>query len=231
MATATPSNAATIPRPTPDRRALAAIGRSVRDRLARDPSVYRVPVERAEIFAVADFLDSRECAHLIALTDAVARPSELTRDIEEAYRTSYSGDVDRADPVLRAVERRFYDLLGIDQSWGETIQGQRYHAGQQFKEHCDWFDTLADYWPEVATVGGQRSWTGMVYLNDVEDGGTTEFTRIGVTIPPQTGALLLWNNNLADGTVNWDTMHAALPVVRGAKYVITKWFRSRRWGA
>jgi len=221
----------TAPRSTPDRKALARVGESVRARLAADPSVYRVPVDRAEIFAVGDFLDSRECAQLMRLTEAAARPSELTRDVEGDYRTSFSGDVDREDAVVRAVERRLYDLLGIDQTWGETIQGQRYHPSQQFKEHCDWFDTNAAYWPSVAAAGGQRSWTGMVYLNAVEEGGVTEFTRIGVTIPPQAGALLLWNNNRPDGTVNWDTMHAALPVTRGEKYVITKWFRSRRWGA
>jgi prolyl 4-hydroxylase len=217
-------------RPTPDRKALAAVGASVRARLARDPSVYRVPVDSAEIFAIADFVDPRECAHLMGLIDQVARPSELTRDIEEEYRTSYSGDVDRADPVVRAIERRLYDLIGIDASWGETIQGQRYRPGQQFKEHCDWFDTTAAYWKDEQALGGQRSWTGMVYLNDVAEGGITEFVRIGVTIPPQAGALLLWNNNLPDGTVNWNTMHAALPVERGEKYVITKWFRARRWG-
>lgn len=226
-----PASSRNLPvRQTPDRKALARIGESVRARLARDPSVYRVPVDRAEIFAVGDFLDARECARLIEMIDDVARPSDLTRDIEGDYRTSYSGDVDRADPVVRAVERRFYDLLGIDDSWGETIQGQRYHRGQQFKEHCDWFDTDQSYWARESATGGQRSWTGMVYLNTVEEGGVTEFTRLGVTIPPQAGALLLWNNNLPDGTVNWDTMHAALPVVHGVKYVITKWFRSRRWG-
>lgn len=218
-------------RPAPDRKALARIGEQVRERLARDPSVYRVPVDRAEIFAVGDILDAQECAHLIRLIDDVARPSELTRDTEEGYRTSYSGDVDHSDPVVLAVERRLYDLVGIDASWGETIQGQRYHPGQQFKEHCDWFDTNAHYWKHESATGGQRSWTAMVYLNDVEEGGVTDFTRIGVTIPPQAGALLLWNNNLPNGRENWDTMHAALPVVRGSKYVITKWFRSRRWGA
>jgi prolyl 4-hydroxylase len=217
------------PRPTPDRKALVAVGNSVRARLANDPSAYRVPVDQAEIYAFADFLDRQECAHLMQRIDEVARPSELTRDLDR-YRTSYSGDVDRDDPVVRTVERRLYDLLGIDATWGETIQGQRYHPGQEFKEHCDWFDTTQSYWKAEAAIGGQRSWTGMVYLNDVDEGGITAFTRLGVTIPPQAGALLLWNNNLPDGTVNWDTLHAALPVERGAKYVITKWFRARRWG-
>lgn len=211
------------------RSALADVGERVRLRLANDPSAYRVPIERAEIFAIGDFLDARECAHLVSLIDAVARPSDLVHDGSfENYRTSYSGDIDQADPVVRAIERRLYDLLGIDLAWGETIQGQRYHPGQEFKEHCDWFDANQRYWREEDRRGGQRSWTAMAYLNDVEEGGTTAFTRLGVTIPPQKGALLVWNNNLPDGTVNWDTMHAGLPVERGVKYVITKWFRARR---
>lgn len=220
------------PAPNHDRKPLAAIGESVRRRLANDPGVYRVPVEAAEIFAVADFLDPGECAHVIGMIDKVARPSDLHSDDPSYrnYRTSYSGDVDRNDAVIRAVERRLSDLMGIDLSWGETVQGQRYHPGQEFREHCDWFDVIQPYWQEEYRRGGQRSWTAMVYLNTVEDGGVTEFTRLGVTIPPQQGALLVWNNNLPDGTPNWDTMHAALPVVRGAKYVITKWFRGRRWG-
>jgi prolyl 4-hydroxylase len=219
-----------MPSPT-DRKALVSVGERVRARLASDPSAYRVPVDRAEIFAIGDFIDARECAHLIGRIDEVAAPSELVHDgSHENYRTSYSGNVDQSDPVVRAIERRLYDLLGIDMAWGETIQGQRYYPGQEFKEHCDWFDTGQRYWREQLALGGQRSWTAMAYLNDVEEGGTTEFTRMGVTIPPQKGALLVWNNNLPDGSVNWDTMHAALPVVRGVKYVITKWFRARRLG-
>jgi len=217
--------------PAPDRRALAKLGEQVRSRLAADPSAYRVPVENAEIYAVGEFLDLRECAHVIDLIDAVARPSELVRvEGYDKYRTSYSGDVDQADPVVRAIERRLSDLIGIDLSWGETVQGQRYQPGQEFREHCDWFDTAAPYWQDELARGGQRSWTAMVYLNDVEQGGTTEFPRLHTSIPPQAGALLLWNNNREDGRPNYDTLHAATPVVRGVKYVITKWFRSRPWG-
>ena len=34
---------------------------------------------------------------------------------------------------------------------------------------------------------------------------------------------------MPDGQPNNYTQHAALPVVRGVKYVITKWFRTRPW--
>ena len=70
----------------------------------------------------------------------------------------------------------------------------------------------------------------MIYLNDVEDGGTTDFPRIGVAIPPQRGALIVWNNCLPDGSLNQDTLHAGTPVITGTKYIITKWYRTRKWG-
>lgn len=217
--------------PFPDKKALATLGEKVRERLSRDASVYRLPVEDAEIFAVGDFLDADECESLMRLIDEVARPSTLYAGTEiEAYRTSYSGDVPRDDPQIRIVERRLSDLLGIDLAWSETVQGQRYTPGQEYREHCDWFDIGAAYWKDERLRGGQRSWTAMAYLNDVEEGGETEFIKLGFAIPPQKGSLVFWNNANPDGTTNPDTLHAAKPVVRGTKYVITKWFRTRRWG-
>ena len=112
---------------------------------------------------------------------------------------------------------------------GETIQGQRYLPGQQFKPHNDWFYTSEKYWQLERKRGGQRSWTAMAFLNEVEEGGETHFTEVGVKIEPKPGVLLVWNNANPDGTPNEDTMHAGTPVVKGAKYVFTKWYRTRKW--
>lgn len=217
--------------PLADQAALARLGQTVRTRIADDPTAYRLPTDRIEIWAFADFLSPGECDRMIALIDIVAKPSTVfNAAYDSKYRTSYSGDVERTDPFVRMVERRIDDLLGMEPEWGETVQGQRYLPGQEFRAHCDWFWTLGDYWPAEAKRGGQRGWTAMAYLNTVEEGGTTDFTRIGLSVTPQRGALLVWNNATPDGAPNWDTMHAAQPVVRGAKYVITKWYRTRKWG-
>ncbi|MES2493320.1 MAG: 2OG-Fe(II) oxygenase [Pseudomonadota bacterium] len=217
--------------PLADQAALIWLGDAVRGRIGADPTAYRIPTEKAEMWAFADFLSPAECDRMMALVDLGAKPSSVfNAAYDSAYRTSYSGDVDRADPLVRMIERRLDDLLGIEPAWGETIQGQRYLPGQEFREHCDWFWTLGDYWPDEAGRGGQRGWTAMVYLNAVEAGGATDFVRLGISITPQPGALLVWNNATPGGAPNWDTMHAALPVVQGVKYVITKWYRTRKWG-
>ena len=64
----------------------------------------------------------------------------------------------------------------------------------------------------------------------MEEGGATEFPQLGIAFPPQQGTLLLWNNALPGGAPNSHVIHAGTPVVRGTKYIITKWFRTRPWG-
>lgn len=214
----------------PDRAALRALGERVRGRVAANSAVYRIDTDKAEIFAVGDFLTAEECARLCAMTDAVAEPSKLyDQGHAEAFRTSFSGDFDPFDPFVRGISRRIDDLLGIDPAWGETIQGQRYLPGQQFKPHNDWFYPDQPYWQGEVRRGGQRSWTAMAFLNEVEAGGETDFTHVGLRITPKPGALLFWNNARPDGIPNEDTMHAGTPVERGVKYVITKWYRTRNW--
>jgi prolyl 4-hydroxylase len=137
--------------------------------------------------------------------------------------------ISTADGFIRSLDARLCAPLGVDPRWGETVQGQRYAPGQEFQAHYDWFDTGAAYWPDEVRRGGQRSWTAMAYLNDVAQGGATLFPRIGISVQPRAGALLIWNNALPDGTPNADVEHAALPVERGIKYVITKWLRTRPW--
>ena len=214
----------------PDQAALRRIGKSVRERLEADPGVYRIETVLADMYAVGDFLSPAECARLCMMIDEVARPSSLHEvGYESGFRTSYSGDLDPHDSFVMSISRRIDDLLGLPSEVGEAVQGQRYLPGQQFKAHNDWFYVTEKYWELERKRGGQRSWTAMAYLNEVEEGGGTHFTEVGINIEPKTGVLLVWNNALPDGSPNENTKHAGTPVVKGTKYVITKWYRTRKW--
>lgn len=219
-----------VPAPVPDSQALARLGAKVRARLAANAEIYRVPAEGIELFALGGFLADEECGELCAMIDAIAQPSGLHElDYASGYRTSYSGDLDPHGPLVAGISRRIDALLGIDPTFGEPVQGQRYLPGQQFKPHNDWFYTSEGYWPQEEARGGQRSWTAMAYLNDVEAGGATAFVAAGIQIEPKRGGLVVWNNALPDGRPNEGTLHAGMPVERGSKYIITKWYRSRAW--
>ena len=125
------------------------------------------------------------------------------------------------------MDERFAALLGVDSGLSEPIQGQRYDPGEYFKEHTDWFSPGTKEFTTHTTSGGQRTWTLMVYLNAVERGGETCFKRLGRCFTPVPGLALAWNNLQADGMPNPFTLHEAMPVEAGHKWVITKWFRER----
>lgn len=213
-----------------NRRELAAMVSAVIDRLHADPDVQVLHDDKLLLFGVADFFSKEECERVMEMIDRTARPSPVFNvDYGKGARTSYSGDLNADDPFVRSLHRRMDDLLGVEERWGETMQGQRYAVGQEFKAHHDWFDTRQPYFKGEVAMGGQRAWTLMVYLNDVEAGGATEFPKVQIAIPPQQGTLVIWANADTNGKVNMDTLHAGTPVVAGTKYVVTRWYRARPW--
>ncbi|MEP6091846.1 MAG: 2OG-Fe(II) oxygenase [Erythrobacter sp.] len=214
----------------PDQDALRRMGTKVRERLAANPQAYQIESDKAELFAIGDFLTPAECQRLCLMVDDTARPSSLHEvAYDSGFRTSYSGDLNPHDSFVKEISQRIDDVLGVNSIVGEPIQGQRYALGQEFKPHNDWFYTSEKYWLGERKRGGQRSWTAMVFLNDVEQGGETHFTDIGIKVEPKTGVLLIWNNALPDGSPNEGTIHAGTPVLKGTKYIITKWYRTRAW--
>jgi prolyl 4-hydroxylase len=208
----------------------AEIGQSVAARLDADPRMTRLPSETIQAYRCLDFLDDAACDHLIALIERQRRPSTLLSDKGHgANRTSESCDMDRNAPAIRAIDERIAGALGLDPAHGETMQGQRYAPGQHFRTHHDYFHEGESYWPRMQASGGQRTWTAMIYLNDVEEGGATWFPQGGVRAAPRRGMLLTWNNMEADGRPNTRTLHEGMPVVEGVKYIVTKWFREHPW--
>ncbi len=164
----------------------------------------------------------------MARIDAERRPSTIADDIgDAAFRTSETCDLDGADAVVARVDEAICGLLGLPSGLGEPIQGQRYAPGQEFKPHTDTFEPLGPDYHEHCAARGNRSWTAMVYLNQPEDGGATRFKAIGKIVQPETGKLLAWNNLLPGGAPNPATLHQGMKVRKGAKYILTKWFRER----
>ena len=64
----------------------------------------------------------------------------------------------------------------------------------------------------------------MTYLNNVEEGGETHFPELGETIVPKLGRAVIWYNLDKNGDLDRDTLHQGKPIIKGEKYIITKWF-------
>lgn len=214
-----------------DPKKIAKIGRKVTEHLNSNPAVQWLESPHAQLYVCQNFLSDKDCDFLIDKINGNARPSTLYEGTEqEGYRTSSSCDVDPYDPEIQRINAAIADLLGIPLDHSEIIQGQRYEVGQEFKQHHDYFFVEQPYWMDEARNGGQRTWTAMAYLNIPEEGGATAFPTLDYAVEPRRGMLLIWNNMLPDGKPNINTLHAGTPVVKGTKYIITKWFRVNPWG-
>ena len=226
-----------VAQPPPDACAagpLAQVGDGLWQRLAQapltrpdiSPRSWRLDTPLAQVYEIPELLSREECAAVMGAIDQSLMPSTVTRGPSD-YRTSRTCHLGSSAPELaRELDRRFAALIGVDPAFSEPIQGQRYDPGQYFKAHTDWFAPGTAEYADHTNPGGQRTWTLMVYLNAVEHGGQTVFGRIGRAFTPIPGLAVAWNNLLPDGSPNPHTLHEALPVLAGRKYVITKWFRA-----
>lgn len=180
------------------------------------------------VFVVEEFLSDEMCAHFIAEIDRTASPSTVVGHAASHYReggrTSSSAHFYSGDAAIKKVEARMAELACVPMACGESLQGQRYDAGQEFREHFDWFGGSG-----ASHIGdlGNRSHTVIVYLNDGFEGGQTEFPRLGLSIQPKRGMAVVWENLDASGEGRMDMLHSGKPVLSGKKYILTQWFRQK----
>jgi prolyl 4-hydroxylase len=209
------------------------MGRLTRRSQIHVPNATRVPSEHIELYTLPDLLDEDECRYLIELMQRDLHPSGVMSEgpPDPTVRTSRTCNLrGLRDPLATEVELRICRLLGIDVSYAESLQGHLYQIGQEFKPHMDAVDHGASHFASFTQMQGQRTWTVMAFLNDVERGGGTRFPRLGQTFEPRRGMALIWNNLDARGAPNPYTLHQGLPVEAGYKAVLTLWFRGAGQG-
>jgi len=78
----------------------------------------------------------------------------------------------------------------------------------------DHFARLHSERTSLSTLHRLFAW--MTYLNDVDDGGKTNFSHYGISIKPQTGKTLIW-------PAEWTHAHTGEILNSGKKYIITGW--------
>ncbi len=65
-----------------------------------------------------------------------------------------------------------------------------------------------------------RAFVYSIYLNDVEEGGETEFLNFSKRIKPKTGRIVIW-------PAAFPYLHRGNPPLSGKKYILTSWMMLR----
>jgi prolyl 4-hydroxylase len=188
-----------------------------------------------EIYELENFLTVDECKIIIDLInnsdlkESSTISAAATNDYAiNEYRTSKTCHFADKYPLINAIESRICKAIGINNRNAEYIQGQKYCTGQQFKLHTDYFDPSV--LKQNKSINGQRTWTFMIYLNDMDDdesGGYTSFPYAYIATQPKAGTAIIWNNLDVTGKENIYSSHCGMPILKGEKYVLTQWFKDR----
>ena len=185
-------------------------------------------LNRPALRVLDGLLTDAECDELIAL----ARPRmerALTVDADgkqqvDHRRTSVGMFFKLGElPLVAQLEQRIAALFDIPVSHGEGLQILHYLPGQEYQPHFDWFDPAQPGYATITGRGGQRIASVVMYLNTPEAGGGTAFPEAGLTVTALRGSAVYFAYEGGDAS----SLHAGLPVLRGEKWIATKWLRER----
>jgi prolyl 4-hydroxylase len=180
---------------------------------------------------IKGFLNKKQCQALIEMIEADNVRSSVVvggtdrSEISET-RTSSTSNLANNNLVVKSIHQQIADNLGLNIKKGEDLQGQKYEAGQFFKQHNDYF--TGDAYDKHCLYSGNRTFTFMIYLNEDFEGGGTYFPKLEKTIKPELGKAVVWENTI-DGEPQPQTMHEGTTITKGVKYIITSWWRENEW--
>jgi prolyl 4-hydroxylase len=178
-------------------------------------------------------LSPQECDELVALARLRLRPSTSVdpasgADVAGMGRSS-EGMFFRPQegPLVQRIDRRLAKLMGLPVECAEGLQVLRYASGGQSAPHFDFLLPTNAANRASLERSGQRVSTLVMYLNDPEQGGETVFPEAGIAVAPRKGSALYFEYCNSAGQLDPLSLHAALPVLAGEKWVATRWMRQR----
>jgi len=173
-----------------------------------------------------NFISEDKCTDLISYAKSRMQRAEVLDKTNNSStissdRTSSVAYFQRGEtPLIASIEKMIAIMTNTTIEQGEGLQVLRYEIGQEFKPHYDHFPDDAH---EHLKFGGQRIATAIIYLSAPSAGGETTFPQIGLEIKSVQGNLLIFKYD--DLSKEIKTLHSGKPVIKGEKWIATKWIR------
>lgn len=194
-------------------------------KLNSDPSVY----------IVNNFLTNSECEHIIKISKKKLKPSLVSGDkkgFSSKGRTSYNCWIKHDyDNIFYKIALTISNLVNIPLENAEQFQVIYYDKDAEYRPHYDgWEHNKSEKTLRSMKYGGQRLVTALCYLNNIEEGGSTQFTKLKLDVNSEKGKLLIFKNVYSDTNIRHkNSIHAGMPVIKGEKYAFNLWFREHSY--
>ena len=186
------------------------------------------------VYVIENFISDEECEHIRNVSDGNLERAKTIGGKDGIYHLNRTGSncwiAHSHSNITTNLGQRIADLVGFPLKNAESFQVVYYTGGTEYNDHHDAFNADTDEGKKHLKRGGQRIYTALGYLNDVEEGGSTEFPDLNISVAPKKGSLLVWKNVLPGTTkVHPDSLHAGRPVTKGEKYAFNLWFRENKF--
>jgi prolyl 4-hydroxylase len=192
-------------------------------------------LKEPHIVLLGNVLSDEECDAMVAYCETRLTPATVLDDVSgttqvHPNRSNQGAMFQRAETELVGrIEARLAEIAHWPVERAEGLQIQHYQATNEYRPHFDWFDPELPGPRKHMEHGGQRLGTFVLYLSDVESGGGTAFTAIGLEVLPKKGGAVFFQNTDSQHQPNRHTLHAGSPVVKGIKVIANKWLRERTY--
>lgn len=176
------------------------------------------------IVILGNVLSDEECDQLIQQAKDRMQRSKVANSLEvDELRTSSSTFFHEGEnEIVARIEKRISQIMNIPVEHGEGLQILNYKIGQEYKAHFDFFSSTS------RAASNPRISTLVMYLNDVEQGGETYFSKLNFSVSPQKGMAVYFEYFYNDQNLNDLTLHGGAPVVIGDKWAATQWMRRKK---
>lgn len=183
-----------------------------------------------------DFIGVYEDAYSKQFCKDIINYFELSHKNGNTYTRQQTEKVAKTKKNDISLEFAFY-LNSVEPNLYKQFNDIFWSVG--YKEYSETFDILNNYPPhkifytkiqKTNPTGGYHVWhaenqgsevttrllTFILYLNDVKEGGETEFLYLSRRVKPKAGTLVIW-------PASFTHTHRGNPPLSGSKYILTGW--------
>ena len=132
---------------------------------------------------------------------------------------------------MQIVRERISAITGVLTVAFEPPQIFHYAVGEEIKAHYDALRLGEQGYGRDGSYKGDRISTFLLYLNDDYDGGELIFPKVGVQFKGKTGDGIYFAHVDENGTPDRLSLHAASPVRRNEKFILSQWIHDRPFTA
>lgn len=214
----------------------AALRKRVDIKAWKTPPERRSICEAPRIRAVDKFVPTVVCDWLIARGEGKYERSMMFDGQKSNFLASrtcsdFKFDIVAADCVLQVVRERVAAITGMPTVAFEPPQIFHYALGQEIKPHYDALRLGDQGYGQSGDYKGDRIATFLLYLNDDYDGGELEFPKVGLRHRGKAGDGVFFAHVDEQGVPDRKSLHAALPVTRNEKFILSQWIHDRPFAA